>query len=261
VGGGLLVRTLYQRGEFEGGDTAAVWLTLAAYSIGLVAVGASRLTQNALFARGDTRGPAWIALVRVVVAAGLGFLLMFQLDAVEVRPTDDTANVVDLVDEGVDVDEGLPAPLEPSGEALSGLARRLDAREGEERQERPEAGTVGAAGAGGGAVPLGTVGLALGSGVAAWVELLLLRRLLRRTVGGSTGTAAAVRALLPALGAGTVAALAASAFARPFPPLVEAAVVLGLAGLWYLGVAIATGVPEARALGERVLQRPRSRRG
>jgi putative peptidoglycan lipid II flippase len=231
LGGGVLVRSLYQRGEFDSGDTLLVWLTLAAYSIGMVAVGASRLIQNALFARGDTRGPAWIAVARVAIAGGLGLVLMFQLEQVVVDPDDvAAATPVEVVGDGaLEVDGDLPAPLEPveddaSDEGLDPLR-------------------------------LGTVGLALGSGIAAWFELLLLRRLLRRRVGGTPGVGRILARLLPAAAASAVVAVAAAWFARSFPPLVEAVVVLGLAGLWYVGVALVTGITEARDLTGRILRR------
>src|SRR5690606_36488276 len=70
--GGVVTAALYQRIEFTAEDAILVWLVLAAYSFALLAATASRLLQNALFALGDTRTPAWIALGRVLVAAGLG---------------------------------------------------------------------------------------------------------------------------------------------------------------------------------------------
>lgn len=228
LGGGVLVRSLYQRGEFDSGDTLLVWLTLAAYSIGMVAVGASRLIQNALFARGDTRGPAWIALARVAIAGGLGLVLMFQFEQVEVdRATDATTPVEVVTDAPLAVEGDLPAALEQvaGGDGVEVALR------------------------------LGTVGLALGSGIAAWFELALLNRLLRRRVGGTAGLGRVVARLLPAAGAASVAAVTAAWFARSFPPLAEAVVVLGLAGLWYVGVALVTGITEARDVTGRLLRR------
>lgn len=79
--GGLIVGALLERGQFNGDQTVQVWWILAAYSLGLVASASSRLLQNACFAAGDAKGPARVAVVRVVLAAGVGILLMFSFDS------------------------------------------------------------------------------------------------------------------------------------------------------------------------------------
>lgn len=78
--GFLAVAALYQTGQFRLEDTWLVYFVLAAYSIGLVATTTSRLLQNAFYALDDTKTPAKIAVVRVVVSAALGAGLMFWLD-------------------------------------------------------------------------------------------------------------------------------------------------------------------------------------
>ena len=101
-------------------------------ALGLLATTTSRLVQNALYAIGDAKGPAAIAAVRVVVAAAVGVVLMFQLDR------------IGLVGPGIDgllFLERPPAPLAP----LSAAARTD------------------------GALRLGAVGLAAASGTAAWL--------------------------------------------------------------------------------------------
>jgi putative peptidoglycan lipid II flippase len=80
LGGRSLVGALFERGAFDGNDTVAVWVTLAVFSFGLLASGLSRLLQNAAFAHGDVGGPARIALVRLVLAAVVGILLMWPAD-------------------------------------------------------------------------------------------------------------------------------------------------------------------------------------
>ncbi len=75
-----IVGAVYRRGEFDNADQWLVFLVLAAYSLGLLASSASRLLQSVFFSLGDTRSPARIALLRLGVAAGLGFLLMTLLD-------------------------------------------------------------------------------------------------------------------------------------------------------------------------------------
>jgi len=79
--GGLIVGALLERGQFSGDQTVQVWWILAAYSLGLVASASSRLLQNACFAAGDAKGPARVAVVRVVLAAAVGVVLMFSFDS------------------------------------------------------------------------------------------------------------------------------------------------------------------------------------
>ena len=84
--GDLVVGVLFQGGEFDATDGVLVWFILAAYAVGLPAIGASRLLQNTCYAVGDTRGPARIAAIRVAVAAAIGLFVMFPLDRVLVGP-------------------------------------------------------------------------------------------------------------------------------------------------------------------------------
>ena len=65
--GGLIVGALLERGQFNGDQTVQVWWILAAYSLGLVATASARLLQNACFAAGDAKGPARVAVVRVLL--------------------------------------------------------------------------------------------------------------------------------------------------------------------------------------------------
>ena len=76
----MIVAALYQTGDFGRADTVFVALVLAGYTIGLLASTTSRLFANTFFALGDTRTPAKFALVRVVLAGGLGYLLMTRLE-------------------------------------------------------------------------------------------------------------------------------------------------------------------------------------
>jgi putative peptidoglycan lipid II flippase len=218
--GDVVVGALLQTGAFRAEDARLVWYVLAAFSAGLLATTASRLLQSALYALGDTKGPAAIAAVRVTVSAGLGLVLMFQLDR------------VGLVGPGADgillLDE-LPAPLSPLPEA-----ERLD-----------------------GALRLGAVGLAAASGAAAWIELALLRRRLRhlgaqvRPGGGTLG-----RLLLAAAAAGLVGASLRPVTdgAPPLLRLLTAAVPTGLA---YALATLALRVPQPTAQAQALLRRLR----
>ncbi len=149
--GNVITSALYETGAFGPTEVQVTWAVLAAYALGMPASAVSRLLSSAFYALRDTRTPARIAYVRVVLSLGVGFALMFPLDRIEV-----------------------------------------------------------------GTLRLGATGLALGASLAAWTELVLLRRALRRSIGvfgiergrlprlclaGALGTVAGVSALflLPTL--------------------------------------------------------------
>jgi putative peptidoglycan lipid II flippase len=101
----------------------------------------------------------------------------------------------------------------------------------------------------------GAAGLALGTGAAAWVEWALLRRGLSRALGGlSWNVGFYVRLWGTALLAGA-AAWGLRQVLPPIHPILEAAVVLGLFGVVYLGGCAALGIGEAGRLVRRVLRR------
>jgi putative peptidoglycan lipid II flippase len=83
--GDVLVAGLYQTRAFSAADATFVWLTLAVYSIGLLASTSTRVYQSAFFALRDTRTPARVAGLRVAVAALAGAVLMLQFEPVTVR--------------------------------------------------------------------------------------------------------------------------------------------------------------------------------
>lgn len=78
--GDVIVAALYQTGEFGRADTLLVALVLGGYTIGLMASTATRLYASALYALNDTRTPAKIAFVRVILAAAIGVGLMLWLE-------------------------------------------------------------------------------------------------------------------------------------------------------------------------------------
>ncbi len=104
--GRTIVEALFERGEFGPSDTTVVTLVLGAYSLGLLGISASRLVQNALYAKGDVRGPARIAAIRVAVAAAIGLALMLPLDGVTVAPDGTIGGTIPDVDQGVAADLG-----------------------------------------------------------------------------------------------------------------------------------------------------------
>jgi putative peptidoglycan lipid II flippase len=101
---------------------------------------------------------------------------------------------------------------------------------------------------------LGVVGIAFASGVASWVEYLLLRRGIRRRVGAlDNATSYYVRLWISAIAAGVGAVVFDRLIARdiamglPLPHVMEAMFVSGVFGVIYFGMAIVLGVPEAKA--------------
>lgn len=76
----LIVGALFGGGAFDKGDTWLVYLILIGYTLGLGATSVSRLLQNSFYALNDTKTPAKIAVLRVVVSGGIGAALMFWLD-------------------------------------------------------------------------------------------------------------------------------------------------------------------------------------
>jgi putative peptidoglycan lipid II flippase len=78
--GDVLVAGLYRTGQFGAADVTIVWLTLAAYSLGLLASTTTRVYQSTFFALHDTKTPARVAALRVLTAAVAGALLMLQFE-------------------------------------------------------------------------------------------------------------------------------------------------------------------------------------
>jgi putative peptidoglycan lipid II flippase len=83
--GDLIIGGMYERGDFVRADTILVWLILGAYSIGLLASTATRLYASALYALGDTRTPARIAMLRVAISVVIGSTLMISLEPITWR--------------------------------------------------------------------------------------------------------------------------------------------------------------------------------
>jgi putative peptidoglycan lipid II flippase len=79
--GDQVVAVLFEGGAFGPAQTRQVAAVLAAYALGLLATTQSRLLQAVLYALDDTRTPARIAALRVLIATTLGVLLMLLLDA------------------------------------------------------------------------------------------------------------------------------------------------------------------------------------
>jgi putative peptidoglycan lipid II flippase len=80
--GPLLVGALFQTGAFGGGDTWLVTLVVGGYALGILATTMTRLLQNAFYAIGDTKTPAWVAVTRVTVSTVVAVPAMVALDRV-----------------------------------------------------------------------------------------------------------------------------------------------------------------------------------
>ena len=80
--GVLLVGALFRTGQFGSADTWLVALVLGGYALGILATTISRLLQNAFYATGDTKTPAWIAATRVTVSTAVAVPVMFGLDTI-----------------------------------------------------------------------------------------------------------------------------------------------------------------------------------
>jgi putative peptidoglycan lipid II flippase len=197
------------------------WFVLLGWTVGLLSNTSSRLLQSALYAGGDTRTPARIAMLRVVLAAVLGAVLMTQFDRLQ------------LTQAGVSLHGSLPAftPL-PSG------ARATDQ-------------TV--------ALRLGAVGLALAAGMSSWLEFALLRRHLVRRRGLATrvGGGALARTTLAGLLAGA-AGVAVRTLVAGQPLLLQIAEIGVAIVVVYLICGHLFGLPEA-AQWRRLLSRGRRR--
>jgi putative peptidoglycan lipid II flippase len=83
--GDIIVAALYEGGEFGRDDTVFVYAVLAAMSLGLIASTGTRLYSSTFFALRDTRTPARIALIRLVVMGAIGASIMFPLERYTLR--------------------------------------------------------------------------------------------------------------------------------------------------------------------------------
>lgn len=206
--GDLIVGALYERARFESLDTVQVWAFLAAYSVGLPATTASRLLQSSIYALGETRLPAAISALRVLLSLSAGALLMLQLDR------------VGLTGGGVEVVGSLPA-LGPVD---------LELRQADN------------------AYRLGAAGLALAAGVTAWLEYGLLRRAVGRRFGPVSLAGGKLLPIAVAALAAVVVALAVDTALGDLPALLIAPVALGLAGVTYVATAARLRLGEATRL-------------
>lgn len=191
-----------------------IGLTLAAYALALPASMSARISQNALFALGDTRTPAKIAIVRLGVMVAASVLCMFQFDRLE------------MIDGVVQGWGELPhwsfwEPLPTAVRHVKGQAR------------------------------LGPVGLGVGALAASSAEWVLLRHALERQLRKPVSSGMAFPVFAASLGAGVCVWLVASYTTLPGPLGAVAVGSVGLAA--YIGLLRFQGlrplVPDGRRIG------------
>jgi putative peptidoglycan lipid II flippase len=105
--------------------------------------------------------------------------------------------------------------------------------------------------------PLGVAGLALGSGLAAWLEWYLLRRELRRRLGDVLPPVSALLRMLAAAGVAGVVARGVGMVLPGLHSILLGGVVLGVFGLLYFALGAAMGLPEVGRMLGRVWRRVR----
>ena len=201
------ISRLVGRGLTNPADILVIGYLLMAMALGLPAAITARVTQNTLYSLGDVKGPARIAVVRVVVSVVSSYLLMLQLDWL-------TFEATSIVEFG-------SFPHWPPWEQVPESRRALE-----------------------GVPPhLGVVGIGLGSSLAAWVEWTMLRLRLRQRLGsagaGAVSSGWAANVAIAGVGAGAAMFLATVV---PLPSPIDAAVTtligLGVYGslLWIQGI-------------------------
>jgi putative peptidoglycan lipid II flippase len=101
---------------------------------------------------------------------------------------------------------------------------------------------------------LGAVGLALGAGLAAWLEWFLLRRKLRTRIGTVGAGAGPLGRMFLAAGAAVAVGWGVRLLVPPIHPIPYAVLILGAAGVVYMGAAYLLRLGEARMLMGRALR-------
>ncbi len=80
--GDKIIGALFEYGRFTADDTLLIWFALGAYSLGLIPSAVSRLAQNVMWSKGDTAGPAKIAVVRVIISISIAASIMWFFDRI-----------------------------------------------------------------------------------------------------------------------------------------------------------------------------------
>ena len=181
--GDVIAGALLQTGRFRNEDAIYIWGILAGSAIGLLASTLGRLYASTSYALHDTRTPLRFAIVRIVVATVLGYLLAVRAPAwINVQPL------------------------------------------------------------------WGAAGLTVAASVAAWIELLLLRRAIEARIGAARMSPAYLATLWLLAIAAAAAGWGVRIALPPVHPAIAAAAILGPYGIVFLGGTWLAGVPFARRL-------------
>ncbi len=179
--GDIITAALYQRGRFTASDSMYVWAILAGSTVGLLASTMGRLYSSTFYALQDTKTPLRYAIIRVSLAALMGFL----------------------------ASQFLPG--------LIGIERRW-----------------------------GVAGITIASGLAGWIEFMLLRRSLNKRIGKSGIEFSYTAKLWVSAGVGAAAAWAVKLVTLQVHPILQALLVLGPYGIVYFAIAFLFKLPEVQ---------------
>jgi putative peptidoglycan lipid II flippase len=211
--GDVIVRAAFQHGSFTSSDTILVWLTLAVFSVSLLASTSSRLLQNGLYALGDARTPARLGAMAVILAALIGLAFMFPLDRLVIGPNG--------IEGWGDIFAFGPLP-----DAVRNNPANI--------------------------AHLGIVGLALGTSISDWIEYRMLSRALAWRIGRTHLAGRWLNPIAAGCAAAAIVAVVAEALFGGLPSLVALVLVLAPPGLTYFAITHRLGVPEATIMSRRV---------
>ena len=210
--GDQIIGVIFQWGSFDRDDSIVVAATLAAYSLGIPAIGISRIYQSAFYATGDTKTPAFSATLRVVISLILGLLLMFPLDRFFI-----SNSTLEKVSGSITGDWG------PLSESLRALPANPH---------------------------LGAAGLAVGSAAAAWIEMLFLSRKINRKITPNPSPLSAIMKLLPAALSSVIISIIARWLLSNTNELINCLVCVPVAVFIYIVISSKSGVKESSLLLE-----------
>ena len=210
--GDQIIGIIFQWGSFSRDDSIVVAITLAAYSLGMPAIGISRIYQSALYANGDTKTPAFSATLRVIISLLLGLLLMFPLDRLFI------ANATLEKEPGEILGDWGP---------LSESIRSFP--------ENPH---------------LGAVGLAFASAIAAWLEMIFLARKTNKKIALESSPFSPIVKLLPASISALLVAVIGRWLLLDNNEIINALVCIPAATLTYITVSSKNHIQEASFLIE-----------
>ena len=258
-GGAIVIGTLYEQlnrlfggsdaaTSFTSANTTVAAATLGAFALGLPATMVARVTQNALYSLGDVKGPARIAVARLVISAVVGFFCMVQLDHLAAGSLDDIAALPQFAGQsgdelvlsielalGAEIGDGPGDTITVDGFPHWPPWELLPNRESLFTETEDGSTPMGTP-----FIHYGAAGLGLGSAVASWVEWALLRRRLQFSLIGQTISTGLGRWVAIAGFASFVVARGVDAIG--LPPVIDLIILCGavlgtyIGSLWFMGL-------------------------